>query len=237
MKVFKHLLFVASTVLLSVSGHTAATPVASWTLVSPAKLCVTEGSLVPGSDARFTVDVPKMRAYLTAPSTQDIQASFTYFGPTKDEKPLASGEMRRQFGLKLHAKDACNLVYVMWRIAPASKLVVSVKSNPDQHTSADCGNRGYQNIKAAHTSPVPALEPGSSHTLRAETSGSHLNVFADDKLVWQGEIDAQAAGLAGPVGIRSDNAKLEIELRAGGWAHGAHPNFQIACRPTSGESE
>ena len=37
------------------------------------------------------------------------------------------GELRRQFGLKLRAQDACNLVYVMWRIEPASKLVVSIK--------------------------------------------------------------------------------------------------------------
>jgi hypothetical protein len=237
MKYSPRLLFVSFTFLLALVHHAAASSVASWNSVSPAKLCVTEGSLSPGADARFTVDVPKMRAYLTTPSTQDIQASFTYLGPTKDEKPLASGEMRRQFGLKLHAQDACNLVYVMWRIAPESKLVVSVKSNPSHHSSADCGNAGYRNIKPAHSSPVPALEPGSSHTLRAETTGPRLNVFADDKLVWAGQVDPQAAGLAGPVGIRSDNAKLEIELRAGGWAHGAHPNFRIACRPSSGESE
>jgi hypothetical protein len=237
MKLSKRLLFAASAVLLSLASHAATASVASWTLVSPAKLCVTEGSLVPGSDARFTVDVPKMRAFLTAPSTQDIQAHFTYLGPTKDEKPLASGEMRRQFGLKLRARDACNLVYVMWRIAPESKLVVSLKSNPSQNSSAECGNRGYQNIKPAHSSPLPALQPGSTHTLRAETSGSQLNVFADDKLVWQGDLGSPADSLAGPVGIRSDNAKLEIELRAGGWGHGAHPNYQLACRPNSGETE
>ena len=73
--------------------------------------------------------------------------------------PLASGEMRRQFGLKLRAEDACNLVYAMWRIEPESKLVVSVKSNPGQHTSAQCGNRGYQNIKPLHSSPLPSLRP------------------------------------------------------------------------------
>jgi hypothetical protein len=236
MKHSAHLVFAASAYLLALTSHAAARPVASWTLISPTKLCVTEGSLVPGTDARFTVEVPKMRAYLTAPSTQDVQALFTYLGSTKDEKPLSSGEMRRQFGLKLHAKDACNLVYVMWRIAPESKLVVSVKRNPEQHSSAECGNRGYQNIKPAHSAPLPALEQGASHSLRAETSGSQLHVFADDKLVWEGDVGSDAAGLAGPVGIRSDNAKLEIELRAGGWK-GAHPNFQLACRPDSGESE
>ena len=34
---------------------------------------------------------------------------------------------------KLRAEDACNLVYVMWRIEPQSRLVVSVKRNPGQH--------------------------------------------------------------------------------------------------------
>lgn len=60
----------------------------------------------------------------------------------------AQGEIRRQFGLKLHAQDACNLVDVIWRVDPESKLVVSVKRSPSQHSSAECGNRGYQNIKS-----------------------------------------------------------------------------------------
>jgi hypothetical protein len=53
----------------------------------------------------------------------------------------------------------------MWRIEPESELVVSVKSNPGQHTSAECGNRGYRNIKSR---PVPVLRSGHTHDLRAE---------------------------------------------------------------------
>jgi hypothetical protein len=38
------------------------------------------------------------------------------------------------------------------------------------------------------------------------------------------------------VGIRSDNAKLEIELRAG-QSSGSHPDDELSCRPGSGEVE
>jgi hypothetical protein len=94
--------------------------------------------------------------------------------------------MRRQFGLKLRAQDACNLVYAMWRIEPESKLVVSVKSNPGENSSAQCGNRGYQNIKPRRSSPVPTLEPGATHTLHAVMNGAEMQVFADNSLVWDG---------------------------------------------------
>jgi hypothetical protein len=144
--------------------------------------------------------------------------------------------MRRQFGLKLRAQDACNLVYVMWRIGPESKLVVSVKSNPGQHTSAECGNRGYRNIKPVRSSPVALLRPGDAHTLRAEMNGAEMHIYADNNLVWLGDVGAEGGRLNGPIGMRSDNARLELELLAG-QSTGAHPNYQLACRPGSGEGE
>ena len=144
--------------------------------------------------------------------------------------------MRRQFGLKLRAQDPCNLVYAMWRIEPESKLVVSVKSNPGQHTSAECGNRGYHNIKPVHSSPVPVLRSGAAHTLRAEMNGAEMRVYADNNLVWEGSVGPEGGSLSGPVGIRSDNVRLELELRAG-QSNGAHPDYQLACRPGSSEGE
>jgi hypothetical protein len=155
-----------------------------------------------------------MRAYVNAYTPPEVQARFTYLGSTPNEAPLASGEMRRQFGLKLRAQDACNLVYAMWRIEPESKLVVSVKSNPGEQSSAQCGNRGYQNIKPRRSSPVPALEPGTTHTLRAQMNGAEMQVFADNSLVWEGSVGPDALRFDGPVGIRSDNARLQIELAA-----------------------
>jgi hypothetical protein len=75
----------------------------SMTVVSRADLCVTEGAIQQLSDTRLSVDAAKMRAYLNTPTQQSVEAHFTYMGPTADEVRLCSGELRRQFGLKLCA--------------------------------------------------------------------------------------------------------------------------------------
>ena len=100
--------------------------------VARANLCVTEGAIEELPGERLSVSVSKMRAYVNAFTPQLVEGRFTYLGPTENEARLGSGELRRQFGLKLRAQDACNLVYAMWRIEPESKLVVSVKNNPGQ---------------------------------------------------------------------------------------------------------
>jgi hypothetical protein len=196
--------------------HSAAAldPGENLTPVPRSKLCVTEGAIEALPGDRLSVDVPKLRAYLNEQTPQILQTHFTYVGPTKDKSKLGSGATRVQFGLKLHAEDACNLVYAMWRIEPASELVVSVKSNPGQHTSSQCTNHGYQNIKPTHSKPVPALHPGDSHRMLAQMNGDKLTVFVDTSPVWEGPLPAVALGLKGPVGIRSDNAHLQFELRA-----------------------
>jgi len=184
-------------------------------IVPRAKLCVTEGTIEESPNNGVLVTVPKMRAYVNAFTAQLVEAHFTFLGSTGNEARLGSGELRRQFGLKLRAQDACNLVYAMWRIEPESKLVVSVKRNPGQNTSAECGNRGYRNIKPRHSTPVPVLRSGDTHELRAEINADEMKVFADDRLVWEGSLGADAASFDGPVGIRSDNARLQIQLRTG----------------------
>jgi hypothetical protein len=184
--------------------------------VSRSQLCVTEGAIgQAGDERRWSINVSKMRAYVNFMTEPVVEARFRYLGPTADEVPLGSGALRRQFGLKLRAQDACNLVYVMWRIEPESKIVVSVKSNPGQHTSDQCGNRGYRNVKPRRSLPVAALSDGGEHTLRAEMNGAQMRVLADNELVWDGSVGADALGFDGPVGIRSDNAHVEIELLAG----------------------
>jgi len=199
-------------------------------------LCVTEGAIDKAADGRLSINVPKMRAYVNTWTSPAVEAHFTYLGPTAQESRLGSGQTRRQFGLKLRAQDPCNLVYAMWRIEPESKLVVSVKRNPTQHTSAECRNGGYQNIKPQRFTAVPLLRPGDSHTLRAEMSGENLRVFADGAEVWEGSVGPDAASLEGPVGIRSDNARLELDLKAGEYA-GVHPNYAITCKSGAEASE
>ena len=184
-------------------------------LVSRAELCVTEGAVEELPGTRLSVGTAKMRAYLNRSTQQSIAARVTYVGPTATDVPLASGELRRQFGFKLRALDACNLVYVMWRIEPAPQLVVSVKTNPGQSASSECGNRGYRNLKPQHAAAIVDLRPGATHTLRAQMNADDLRVFIDEAVVWQGSLGRDAAGLQGPVGIRSDNMRLVMELRAG----------------------
>src|SRR5580692_4454707 len=217
-------------------------------MVSRANLCVTEGAIEELSGTRLSVDADKMRAYLNTPTRQSVDAHFTYVGPTATEARLGSGELRRQFGLKLRAQDACNLVYVMWRIEPASKLVVSIKSNPGQHSSSECGNRGYRNIKPRRAAPIAELKAGQTHTLAAAMSGQDMKVFVDGAPVWEGSLGAEVTRLEGPVGIRSDNARLLIELRAGepvgtargtaeGTAAGTAGRTAAACRSGAEEAE
>jgi hypothetical protein len=214
------------TTVLAVSASHAAD--GNWFTVDRGSLCLTEGTIAKAAGDRLSVDVPKMRAYVNAHTAQSVEVRFTYRGPTQKESALGSGEQRRQFGLKLRAHDPCNLVYAMWRIDPESKLVVSVKRNPTQHTSAECGNHGYQNVKPRKAAEVPKLRPGETHTLRAEMNQEELRVFVDGQQVWEGEV-GEAANLEGPVGIRSDSASLEFTLKAGE-AAGAHPDSLAACK-------
>ena len=214
------------------SEATAQHSSARWIPVTRSELCVTEGSIEQLPGQPLAVNVAKMRAYVNRRTQPVAEARFSYLGPTANEAPLASGEMRRQFGLKLRAQDACNLVYAMWRIEPESKVVVSVKSNPGQHTSAQCSNHGYQNIKPGYSAPVPALRAGDTHTLRAEMNGQGMRVFTDDNLVWQGSVGPGALEFDGPIGVRSDNARLMIDLKTGA---PAGPATAASCRGPESE--
>ncbi len=233
----KHLAMVSALLssLLPAAGFAQA-PAGGWLPVNLGNLCVTEGAIEKAEGGRLSVNAPKMRAYVNAWTSQSVEVRFTYLGPTRNESALGSGEMRRQFGLKLRAQDPCNLVYAMWRIDLESKLVVSVKRNPNAHTSAECGTHGYENIKPRKASAVPRLRTGESHTLRAEMKKEHLKIFVDNLEVWDGDVGSDAAALEGPVGIRSDNARLEFDLKAGQY-EGVHPNILKACQSGAAASD
>jgi hypothetical protein len=183
--------------------------------VSRTDLCVTEGTIEAGPASSFIVDSSKMRAYVNAKTAQSIEARVTYLGASSRDIPLGSGAMRRQFGFKLRAQDACNLVYAMWRIEPDSKLVVSIKENPGQHLSAECGNRGYRNIKPQRSPPIPKLRAGDVHTLRAEMTPTAMNLYIDETLAWQGPLSSNVLKWDSRVGIRSDNVRVQFDLHTG----------------------
>src|SRR5215472_2981691 len=169
--------------------------------VGRSKLCVTEGEIAEREDNKLSVAVPKLRAFVNSPTLQEVEAHFTYLGPGKESSPLASGELRRQFGLKLRAQDGCNLVYAMWRIEPKAELVVSVKSNPGMSRSSECDAHGYRNITPTRQGPLPQIAPGKRCTLRAMIRGSMMTVYANNKLAWEGDLGLDALAFNGPVGV------------------------------------
>ena len=197
---------------LAASGGAEQTQRPALVRLGLADLRVTEGKLLPEPDGVLRIEEPKVRAVARRPTGSIAELRFTYFGPSSREEPLSSGEMRRQIGLKLRAEDGCNLLYAMWRIAPKPGLVVSLKRNPGQHSSGDCGASGYTNLRPRRGSQAPPLEPGARHVLRAEQRGNQLIVFLDDAPAWEGELPPEARSLQGPSGLRSDNGRFDLEL-------------------------
>jgi hypothetical protein len=128
--------------------------------------------------------------------------------------PLGNGELRQQIGLKLRAQDSCNVIYVMWHVAPQPGIAVSVKSNPNQSTHAQCADRGYINLPSQPTAFDATIRPNEPRTLRAEIVGNRLTVFADGVIAWQGALPEQAFAFDGPSGVRTDNGAFEFDLRA-----------------------
>ncbi len=184
------------------------------TSVPLSRLDVTQGELRPGPDGQLTVDGPRMRAVVPGTRTSSVELRFTPLGPSLQQVALASGEQRQQVGLKLRALDGCNLVYVMWRIAPKPGIVVNYKRNPGQQASRECGNGGYTTVRPTRRVSTPAPASGTPHTLRATLDERTLRVWADGTLAWEGELPEEALGADGPVGLRSDNVRLALQLLA-----------------------
>ncbi|HVH41072.1 MAG TPA: hypothetical protein VM925_01975 [Labilithrix sp.] len=182
-------------------------------------LCVATGHLVELDSLRSRVDGDEARATTGGYGATTAELAFTYLGPTTSMTPLASGERRRQAGLKLRAKDTCNVVYVMWRLEPTTGIFVSVKQNPGKSTHAACGADGYLDLKPLFLAPTPHVALGEAHTLRAVTNGDRIRVFADGELAWAGTLPAVAFDFDGPTGIRSDNIRFDFELRDDGANH------------------
>ena len=167
-------------------------------------ICVTKGDVTDAA-----IRMPTVRAYARGSTGDAAQLTFTFNGDADQARALANGELRRQMGIKLRAQDSCNVVYVMWRLDPRPMLEVSVKANPGKRTHEECGADGYTKIKTGRTRPLPALELGSTHTLRAEIVGDTLSAWVDNALVWTGALPDEARAITGPAGMRSDNVKLD----------------------------
>jgi hypothetical protein len=220
----------------STPSATSATPLRR---IEREELCVTNGVVSALPDGRLAIDTPSSRAVLQVATAQTAEIRFRYLGPSERSKPLASGELRRQIGLKLRAQDTCNLLYAMWHIEPDSKIAVSVKSNAGKHTHEECGAGGYVNIKPLTSGAVRKIGPGESHTLRAELRGTNLVLAADGRIVWEGTVGNRITEFEGPVGFRTDNARFTFEYYAGGVIPGTQLNTLAhgvnRCRPSPGD--
>ena len=187
--------------------------------VPRAALRFTEGEPVSASEP-MRVEAGGVRAVVTAGSGHagSAELAFSFRGPSAFDAPLANGELRRQVGLKLRAQDTCNVVYVMWHVAPKPGVAVSVKRNAGRSTHAACGDGGYLNLTSdpgvARAPLVTASDvPGLSHVLHADLEGRALRVTADGIVVWRGELPAVALEFDGPAGFRTDNGTFDVELR------------------------
>jgi hypothetical protein len=180
------------------------------------RLCVTNGAVSVLANGRLAIETPSSRAVVQAAATnatdQTAEIRFQYLGPSQGSKPLASGEVRRQIGLKLQAADSCNLIYAMWHIEPDTGVAVSIKLNPALHTHEQCGARGYLNFQSQNG--ASSVHPGEVHTLRAALHGKDLRVTADGKIAWQGSLGRELVVPFGPPGFRTDNARFAFEYFA-----------------------
>src|SRR5262249_45349300 len=86
--------------------------------VDPRELVVSDGAIELAAGARFRIRSAELRAVLARATAPEAALLFQYLGPSAASSRLASGELRRQIGVKLRARDSCNLVYVMWQIEP-----------------------------------------------------------------------------------------------------------------------
>lgn len=135
--------------------------------VRASELRIESGRIEELSSSALALRHPCIRATAGSSRGSEAEIAFVYRGPSRDAEPLASGEVRRQVGLKLRAKNSCNVLYVMWHLAPTSGVYASVKSNPGKSDHSQCGDRGYINLVPHWRRELPAIKEGELHTLLA----------------------------------------------------------------------
>jgi hypothetical protein len=188
------------------------------------ELDVTSGGITTlGSGLLRTAD-PKMRAYERPFSTtrhaRAAKLRFRYLGPSVADEPLQSGAFRRQAGIKLLARDGCNVVYVMWRFAPTNSVVVSIKRNLSMTESSQCGNNGYTDVVSIPVSSSTHPINMGTHSLEARlgtptATAVPLQLLINSQVIWSGTILKSRLGFDGPAGMRTDNGTFNLEVSTG----------------------
>ena len=175
------------------------------------RMRMTLGDVRPLPAGRFRVLVAKTRGVVDHSPGDRARLQFVYHGPSKDTAALASGKLVRQIGLKLRARDGCNLIYIMWRESDPA-LYVASKLNGAAKRHEECGTRGYRRLEATRQQDIAGFDDGRGHTLDARIVGDTLTVRADGQIAWQGKLPKEALELTGPAGFRTDNGEFEFAL-------------------------
>jgi hypothetical protein len=199
-----------------VASTAADVPVETLSPILVSTFCPTAGAITSTGPREMRVSASGMRGVVAGDSSRSVEIAFVFRGPSRTVVALANGEMRQQIGLKLRARDTCNVVYVMWHVAPTPGVAVSVKSNPGLTTHAECGDRGYVNLRSTISAVTPVIARDQPHVLRADLDGDLLRVRADGVEVWEGRLPREAFAFDGPVGTRSDNGTFDFALRVPG---------------------
>lgn len=221
--------FLASAILILVVFHAAlhGAPPVKKTLddgfkpVPRAALDVSDGQVGETADGFLTIDSPEVRATEQAAGAKGARLTFVYRGATREVSKLASGAVAHQIGLKLRAKNTCNLLYAMWKLEGETTVAVSVKRNPGMSTHQECGANGYINVQPTFRvtrDKFPDAGDGKPHTLEARLFKHDANSFefvvkADGAVAWEGSIDAALLNdIDGPAGFRTDNAAFTFRF-------------------------
>lgn len=155
---------------------------------------------------------PVYRASYSSEVRSSAELWFTHLGDSNTIVPLADGTIRKQIGMMARVPNPCNVLYIMWHLAPDNVVEVSFKSNPGQTTSAQCGDAGYTFLTPTTNVTPPPFNDGKQHKLGWAIVGTTLSVYCDGVLSWQGTVPTAAINLVGPVGIRADNCKFNFNL-------------------------
>lgn len=207
-------------IIFSINNHFCDTAHASGrstnlNTITYSQLIVTSGEIEKRDDDTMTLRSPIVRATIGNTSRNIIEIDFRYLGPTLRQVPLASGEYRRQIGLKMRERNTCNVIYAMWHIEPTKGIHVSVKSNPKKNTHSECQDGGYKNLTPYFFSPtVPEIRYGESHRFGIRIDHNSIHIDVDGLGVWSGELPRETLGFEGPAGIRSDNGIFNLRIRA-----------------------
>ncbi|HMO46731.1 MAG TPA: hypothetical protein PKB14_11960 [Rubrivivax sp.] len=228
-----YLKFLAFGVVITI-GQTAAVAQTAQA-VTPQQVCVTNGVISTQRDQSFIVESPSSRA-VVKPSDDNFGAiEFEYLGPTTKEVPLDSGRMVHQLGLKLHARDSCNVIYVMWSVEADTGFKVTTKTNPSKSTNRECGTDGYKMIYQSKPGDIPPVKIGEPRRLEASLRERTLTVKIDGNNVWQGEVGVDSAKAPGYSGIRTDNVRARFRWFATPPTSDAVPSVgdepRAVCKP------